>query len=263
MDRNWAMINIETTLSKTTKSDKGLQESIESSTYRYEKKVNDFIRVLNRAPSFLETRKEINTSELYKIIIPPEFIAKITDGTAKLNTDGLGRLLPTVTDSKGKILCQVRLEEMKPEKYQDMSNVAVQSSLSDILNMLEVINENVQDILLGQHTDRLGIIKGAEHTYSQAILAESKETKEALLHASASSFNEGRAQLILSLESKFKLTEKLPDTKFKLFLESVTQRNSAAKNEKLFQEIHDIIGAIINATYYLSLIYEELGQYKS
>ncbi|WP_028549986.1 hypothetical protein [Paenibacillus sp. UNC451MF] len=264
MNNSVDLLNINKSLNKISVKDSNLlTESKVSSNTRYDQKVEKFIRALNGVPSFMEIKKEISANELYKIIIPPDILTKITDGTAKLKSDDLGRLLPSVTDSKGKILCQIRLEEIQPEQYCDMSKVAIQSSLSNILNELEAIRENVLDILDGQRTDRLGIIKGAEDTYNQAILAENKENRKALLQMTVSRLNEGRRQLMLSLESKLRLVEDLPDTSLKIYWEALIQKNRTTKNNSLYKEIQEIIEAIVSSTYYLSLSYEELEEYRS
>lgn len=230
---------------------------------RYDANLKQIVNSFRNVPSFIEALKSINKDDLYKIIIPEEVSEKLKDGSAKWNFDKTGLQLPTISNQDGSIICQVRLEEIKPDYFSNLNNIALQSTLADILNQLEELNEQVLNVLQGQHSDRIGIIKGAEETYKQALLIKDSDTRKHLLTQAITKLNIGRSQLIESLDNKTKFIDKLPKSPFQITYKSLFKIFNSEKVERNFLELQSIFENIISSTSYIALAYEELGELHS
>ncbi|MFB5281808.1 hypothetical protein [Peribacillus sp. Hz7] len=249
-----------------------LQESSNSSTLEMSKKqfdqrfdvnINQIINGFRNVPSFIEAQKVIKKDSVYKVIIPKDISKKLEDGRAKWNIDKAGMQLPMIKNEKGSFICQARLEETNPANFSNINNVVLQSTMADVLEQLEFLNEQVSDVLQGQLTDRIGIIKGAEDTYKQALVAKDSSLRKHLLSLAISELNKGRSQLIESLESKTKFIEELPESSFKQFLYSLFQKIDTSKIQKQFLETQRIFDNIISSSCYIALAYEELEETNS
>ncbi len=123
-----------------------------------------------------------------------------------------------------------------------------------------MLNKQVADVLQGQLTDRMGIIKGAVDTYKQALLVNDITVRNQLLTQAVSELNKGRRQLIESLESKTEFINKLPQSSFKQFCYSIINKIDINEIETKFLETQLIFDNIIKSSNYIALVYEELGE---
>jgi len=230
---------------------------------RYDMNIKQIINGFKNVPSFIEAQKSFEKDSFYKVIIPKDISKKLEDGSAHWNIDKSGMKLPTIKDQKGSFICQARLEETKPEYFSNFNDIALQSTMAAVLEQLETLNEQVFDVIQGQLSDRIGIIRGAEETYKQALLVQDINIRKQLLSQSISELNKGRCQLIESLESKTKFIHELPQSTIKQIFYSLFQKIDPDKINKKFHETQRIFDNIIRSSSFIALAYEELGEMKS
>lgn len=227
---------------------------------RFEVNINDILNGFKNVPSFIEAKKSLEKDSIYKVIVPKDITKKLADGSAQWNFDKSGMQLPMIKDQKGNFICQARLEQSTPANFENINNLALHSTMANVLEQLEEINEQVSNILQGQLSDRIGSLKGAEETYRQALLSRDQEFKKHLLSQSITEFNRGRSQLIESLKNTTKFIDNLPNSDFMQFFYSLINKVNTDKIEKQFLETQHIFENIISSSYYLALAYEELGE---
>lgn len=237
-----------------------IELSKKSLEQRFDENIQKLINNFNKIPSFIEIKNSLQTESLYRVIIPSNINEKLVNGLAEWNFDKSGMQLPTIKDNKGSFIYQARLEEITLDRFDNLNNIIIQSTLSKILNQLEIINKQVSEVLRGQTTDRIGTVIGAEETYKQAMLTVDFENRKHLLYQAIAELNKGRSQLILSLEDKFDFIDKIPESDFKIFLYSILHKIDTKKINKQFIEIQEIFTKIISSSYYLALSYEELNE---
>jgi hypothetical protein len=60
----------------------------------YKKNKIQFLRPIKKVPAFLNVIKELNNEDLYKLVIPPEYLKKLNDGSSIFNASRKWKLLP-------------------------------------------------------------------------------------------------------------------------------------------------------------------------
>lgn len=245
---------------KKSKNNKSYDLSKKQLEQRFNISINQIIKGFNKVPSFVDAQKSLKKNETYKIIVPKNIRKQLENGSATWNIDKTGLQLPMIKNRNGSFICQARLEEIKPAHFENINNIALQTAMANVLEQLEEISEQVTSVLQGQFTDRVGIIKGAEETYRQALLTKDPILKKQLLSQAITELNRGRGQLIESLENKTRFIDNLPDSSFKQFIYSMLHKINTNKIEIQFIETQDIFDSIISSSYYLALAYEELGE---
>ncbi|HFU4564289.1 hypothetical protein P4L07_24955 [Bacillus cereus] len=252
--------NVQNKITFKSSTDNTFELSKKQLSQRYDINLNRIINGFKKVMSFNEAQRAIEKDGFYRVIIPKDISKRLEDGSAEWNFDKTGMQLPTIKDQKGSFICQARLEEADPTNFSNVNNIALQSTIAAVLEQLELLNEQVADVLQGQLTDRMGIIKGAVDTYKQALLVNDITVRNQLLTQAVSELNKGRRQLIESLESKTKFINKLPQSSFKQFFYSIINKIDINKIETKFLETQLIFDNIIKSSNYIALVYEELGE---
>jgi len=252
--------NVQNKITFKSSTDDTFELSKKQLSQRYDINLNRIINGFKKVTSFNEAQRAIEKDGFYRVIIPNDISKRLEDGSAEWNFDKTGMQLPTIKDQKGSFICQARLEETNPTNFSNVNNIALQSTMAAVLEQLELLNKQVADVLQGQLTDRMGIIKGAVDTYKQALLVNDITVRNQLLTQAVSELNKGRRQLIESLESKTEFINKLPQSSFKQFCYSIINKIDINEIETKFLETQLIFDNIIKSSNYIALIYEELGE---
>lgn len=127
--------------------------------------------IANTIKAAKEKNEEVGP--ILKAVIPEEFIEELKNGNLRFMKSKAGETLPSIVDSKNKIIKQVRLEEIKEKldnkKVDKLSVYALEQKLNAIKEQLECIMFVVEDIEKGQRNDRYGKIDGAIRTMKQSF----------------------------------------------------------------------------------------------
>ena len=161
---------------------------------------------LRQLPSVLELREKMVEGKSYYAVIQPELLKRLKDGTAQWDRKKDGSLAPIIRDAakgkKGQILGQVSLKEVNPELLASVNQLAIQNALADIVNRLEIIDEKLNEVLQGQHDDRLAQIDSGIQLYEQACGHPDVFSRTVVLGNSIGQLSEGRASLLRELEGQ-------------------------------------------------------------
>lgn len=165
----------------------------------YNERRQKVIHLLRQVPSVIGVIQKL-ADKSYRVVIPPDVLKRLEDGTVHWDRHADGLLGAIIRDNEtGQIICQISLKEISPELLSSISQLAVQRTLAEILQRLEVIDQKITDVLQGQRNDRLAIVDSGVHLYQQAIVATDLENRRQLLLSAIEQLNEGRQRLIVTL----------------------------------------------------------------
>jgi hypothetical protein len=215
------------------------------------------IQILRQIPAVVDSAKKLSEGRTYQAVLPPEVLAQIKDGSARLDKKSNGLFGALVRDAKtGRVIDHVDLKEVTPDQISSLNQVATQQTLADIVHRLEVIDEKITDVLQGQTNDRLADIESGIHIYEQAIVATDPDIKRELIGSAIVKLNDGRDKLIKSTD--FSFIDKLPRNQLGMLfsLNWDIPKHVQSKAESVWKAAH----AIIKASRYLVLAYSDLNQ---
>jgi hypothetical protein len=227
----------------------------------YEQQRQAIISALRQMPSIIDAVDQITSGKTYEAIIPPEVRDQLKSGTAIWDRRKSGLQGPIIRDrTTGRIICQVDLKEISPEFWSSLSQLIVQRTLADIVQRLEVIDQKVTDTLVGQRNDRLATVESGINLYHQAMAAANVQIRHQILIEAVHKLNEGREQLILSLESDIRtLDEQLPRDSWALKLRAVF-RDVPKQIQSHARPAQESFQAILRASYVLACAYQALDE---
>ena len=224
----------------------------------YREKRRELIQFLRQVPAVAQVARTLAEGKTYRVYIPPEILKQLREGTAYFGTrKDTGFLSTSILDAEtGKIIQNVSLVEVSPDLLISLNQLAVQQTLANIVQRLEVMEEKVTDVLQGQHNDRLADIESGVHIYEQAVVATDPETRRGLLISAIQKLNDGRNRLLKSTDVLF--VDTLPRSRLGMFFSPIPDipKYVEGKAEPVWQSAH----AIIKATRYMVLAYAILEE---
>ena len=159
--------------------------------------------------------KDMLSSDVdYRAIIPVGAIKKMATGEYGIMESKKGELLANIIDTTktggGRIVHNLKLEAITPDKVQAASNfglaisqIVVQQQMMAVISLLKDIQEKVTEIKRGQQTDRFGKIFGAVEQLQQARSLKYDDcNKKTLIAGAVSMLNEGKEQLALWIKEE-------------------------------------------------------------
>ncbi len=229
----------------------------------YEEQREETIGLLRQLPSVIEVLDKLVTGKRYQALVPPKVWKQMQAGTVKWDryADRLfGAVIRDV--ESGEIICHVKLQEVSPKLLSSIHQLAVQRTLVEIIQRLEVIDQKLTNVLQGQRNDRLAIIESGVDLYLQAMAATNAETRHHLLMSAIDKLNEGREKLTLSLKSEIQFIDRIPRSFWQMILYSPFKDISEEVEEKA-RPVQEAFQAILRASYVLASAYQALGEPKS
>ncbi|MCL4300880.1 MAG: hypothetical protein KJ077_34405 [Anaerolineae bacterium] len=223
----------------------------------YQEKRQEFIQLLRQLPSLVQLAKTLTEGKTYQAYITPEVLERLRDNTARFGTRDSGLLSASILDSEtGKIIHNASLMEVHPDLLNSLNQLAVQQTLANIVQRLELIDEKVTDILQGQQNDRLADVQSGVDIYEQAIAATGPETRLGLLISAIQKLNDGRNKLLKSTDIHF--VDKLPRNRLSMLFSPNLDipKFVQSKAEPVWKAAH----AIVRASRYLVLAYTILDE---
>jgi hypothetical protein len=228
----------------------------------YNERRQKVIHLLRQVPSVIGVIQKL-ADKSYRVVIPPDVLKRLEDGTVHWDRHADGLLGAIIRDNEtGQIICQISLKEISPELLSSISQLAVQRTLAEILQRLEVIDQKITDVLQGQRNDRLAIVDSGVHLYQQAIVATDLENRRQLLLSAIEQLNEGRQRLIVTLETDIQFIDRLPRKSWQIIFSSLFQDMPKYVESKA-KPVQEAFQAILRASYVLASAYEALGELES
>jgi hypothetical protein len=222
-----------------------------------EEKRQKIIQILRQIPAILDSVKKLSEGKTYQAVFTPEVLKRINDGSARLYEKDNGLFSPLIRNVKtGRVTDHVDLKEVTPDLLSSLNQLATQQTLADIVRRLEVIDEKITDVLKGQNNDRLAEVQSGIDMYGQAIDATDLDNRRQLLRIAIGQLNEGRNQLIKSIDLSF--IDKLPRTLNGMRFSPIWDitRHVQSKAEPVWNAAH----AIVKASRYLVMAYSALNE---
>ena len=160
------------------------------------------------SPAVAELVKGMRTSEHLRLVFSDEVKQKIADGTYRLmkrkDVDGVFKAV--VVDDKGKIreIADLKWEEISngvdlTEMTSAMQGMSIQQQLREISEQLQDMSAAIEDILMGQHNDRLAMFLSGEAIYREALSTSDRELKKSLISSAIMALTNASASLQASL----------------------------------------------------------------
>lgn len=206
-----------------------LRESLEDKFYQADRALKSiFNSVAKEAPAFVAMFQTPENGVRYVVDASESMIDALERGQIKLTTNKVGETFAQLRDEKGRFGSKIPIKREKFSEGSDsaqLANVlqmrAVQSQLHAMADQIQDIDRNVQDVLVGQQNDRIGVYQSGLSLYLEARQVSDPDLKASLVGQSLRSLSESSFQLILALQSDVQ------------YLADRDYEKSKAKREKL------------------------------
>lgn len=262
-DKNRLVVKPELDLTTAQEADQNIVNINNAFNNLYDERRQQVISLLRQVPSILDLVSDVADSGSYRAVISPEVLRKIERGVASWDKTADGFIGARIRDNKnGQIIAQVKLEEISPDLLTSINQLAIQHTLAEIVQRLEMVDQKITLVLEGQRNDRFAMVESGINLYKQAIAAKNPDTRHQLLINAVDKLDEGRQKLILSLESDIEFVEKLPRT-FGQMLLYAPFRDVSEEVERKVKPVQQSFQAVIRASYVLASVYEALGEMDS
>lgn len=262
-DKNYIVIKPELDLATSQNPDTAISKINRALNKLYDERRQRIINLLRQMPSLLDLANKLAEGKNYRAVISPEVLKKIRSGAANWDKSADGFYGAIIRDSEtGQIVAHVKLEEISPDLLTSLNQLAVQHTLAEIVQRLEIVDQKITNVLEGQRNDRLALVESGINLYQQAIAANNPETRHQLLINAIDKLDEGRQKLILSLESDIGFIDKIPRTFWQMLLYSPL-RDVSEEVETKAKPVQQSFQAVLRASYVLASVYEALGEIQS
>lgn len=242
----------------TLNNERNLSKSYEKNlTQNQEIMANKLLRNV----SFLNLLKPENKDLV--INLTKEQKDKLASGTLKFMNKKDGSILGVlINPNNNKIEAQVSLKEVELSKVEldNINNIIIKQALCEIMKELQDLKEGINDILMGQHNDRLAKSKSA---YSQLSILEHLKDNQTMREQILSKIVDTSSESFFQLSETFKYNidkfSRLNEEGTNL-LDKVNYKKSflTNKNQGLADDIYMQLEAIIYSTMVRTMIFEEL-----
>jgi hypothetical protein len=262
-NENYLVIKPELDLTTSQNPDTAISKINKAFNKLYDERRQRIINLLRQMPSLLDLANKLAEGKSYRAVISPEVLKKIRSGAVSWDKSTDGFYGAIIRDNEtGQIVAHVKLEEISPEMLTSINQLAVQHTLAEIVQRLEIVDQKITNVLEGQRNDRLALIESGINLYQQAIAASNSETRHRLLINAIDKLDEGRQKLILSLENDIGFIDKIPRT-FWQMLFYAPLRDVSEEVESKAKPVQQSFQAILRASYVLASVYEALGEIQS
>ena len=188
-------------------SDRGINILKKLSQYNalYMQPIQD---ALISSPAIMQFVAGIEKGQKLVLDISKESMQKIQSGEWKLMKYKTGKLKATLVGANGKVVKGIDL------KYEDFCNVPDVSSLTtlaqmenmrqqlqEVIDNLEMIGYAVQNVIAGQHNDRIALYKSGEQIYLESKVIKDSFFQKQLLASSVKSLEDARMQMIENMKT--------------------------------------------------------------
>lgn len=219
------------------------------------------------SPAVAELIKGMEKSERLQLVFSDKVQKKIADGTYKLmkrkDVDGVFKAV--VVDEKGKTraIADLKWEEIgsgvdPTAMTSAMQGMAIQQQLREISEQLQDMSAAMEDVLMGQHNDRLAMFFSGEAIYREALAASDETLKRSLTSAAIMALTNASTSLQASLVYEVNaICDKYDEEK---------GRFVGIKSEKLMEKMYLINSSfqtIHKATTLKAAIYYREGEYQA
>lgn len=166
-----------------------------------------FLPMLHRIPGYLKTLiDQMQTEDVYRARIPRQVLDQLNRGDyEKVLKNGSGPWNGMIRKMDGRkvIMKQTEWEKVQLDRHSlaNLNQLAIQASIAEVTEQLLLMDQKLDLLLIGHHTDRIAKVQAGIHLYEQAYLYRDSVRRDQLLMNALQSLNEGRTALFGELES--------------------------------------------------------------
>lgn len=171
-------------------------------------KKNIILSLVESSPAIAELVKGMKKTERLQLVFSDEVQKKIADGTYRLmkrkDVDGIFKAV--VVDEKGKAraIADLKWEEIRngvdpAGMTSAMQGMAIQQQLREISEQLQNMSAAMEDVLIGQHNNRLAMFFSGEAIYREALAASDESLRKSLTSSAIMALTNASASLQASL----------------------------------------------------------------
>lgn len=160
------------------------------------------------SPAMAELANGLKKTQRLKLVFSDEVKGKIADGTYRLmkkkDIDGVFKAVVVDQKGKTKAIADLKWDEVSkgvdPSRLTSaMQGMAIQQQLREIASQLEDMSVSMEEILIGQHNDRLALFYSGEAIYREALAATDPERKKQLTTSAILALTNASVSLQVSL----------------------------------------------------------------
>lgn len=232
-------------------SKKALQKAFDSAEYNRKTRTNHIFECLMVAsPAFAALLEGLKTNEVVRIIISDEARANLMSGKwSWINAkDQAGFFRAIIKDENGKMVEQALLGNENIAQGVNigqmavaMQGMAIQKELMDISEKLDLLLVKADEILAGQHNDRLGLYYAAEFLYQEALKVNNVTLREQMIAESLSLLSSAIEQIKQTTIYELSKVASMYNPDRQSFRRSVDE-NTVSSIKSSFQVIHKAVG---------------------
>lgn len=224
--------------------------------------------VPGRAKAILDA---MQPEDVYVARIPGEVRKGIASGDLEKVKNGLTDLWNgTVRSAEGnrEFVKQANFEKVD---YQgrDLANLhqlAMQAQLTEISEQLLSVEDKVDEVIEGQHSDRVAKVQAGVHSYETAVDYADDDKRDAQLTNALQTLNEGRTQLMVTVERALSKSPRDPGLVDKIWSLAGIDKPRVDLKRELRSEIDKVeesVAYIRIATAYLFRTHVLMGERKA
>lgn len=135
-DKNRLVVKPELDLTTAQEADQNIVNISNAFNNLYDERRQQFISLLRQVPSILDLVSDVADSGSYRAVISPEVLRKIERGVASWDKTADGFIGARIRENKnGRIIAQVKLEEISPDLLTSINQLAIQHTLAEDLTV--------------------------------------------------------------------------------------------------------------------------------
>jgi hypothetical protein len=175
-----------------------------------------FLHVLHRAPGYVKTLiDQMQTEDVYRARIPRQVLDRLNKRDYEKilkNDSGLWNGMIRKMDGRKVIVKQAEWEKVQLDRHSlaNLNQLAIQASIAEVTEQLLLMDQKLDLLLAGQHTDRIAKVQAGIHLYEQAYLYRDLVRRDQLLLNALQSLNESRTALFGELEAMLTHQKRAP-----------------------------------------------------
>ena len=198
----------------------------------------------------------------YVLDMPKSVEEGLRTGILKLDDNKYGEMFAQLRGSNGKFGKKIPIREDLVKQGIDpiaamnaMQLQSIQQQLTEIIEALEIISEDIAEVIKGQYNDRLGLYYSGLNLYLESQHIENENFKQLVASQSIKALSDGCAQMRLAMESDMRY---LLEGKYKK-----KKGRSAVEIESRMANINQSFEAIHRCYVLKSAVYFDMGEMKA
>lgn len=236
---------------------------IESRQLQAQNIVNEVVRVVFSAVNASTLGSTIQESQVSYVLDMPKSIEEgLQKGLLKLDENKAGEMFAQLRDSNGAFGKKIPIKKDLVKQGIDPITVAnamqlqaIQQQLTEVVEALEVISEDIAEVVQGQYNDRLGLYYSGLNLYLESQHINNENFKQLVASQAIKALSDGCAQMRLAMESDIRY---LLEGKYKK-----KKGQSAAEIESRMANINQSFEAIHRSYVLKSAVYFDMGEMKA